>query len=365
MEYEDKLSILDKSLRQAVEDELGTDLLDSDEAGNLYSELFEKVRADCEASSLEGYKNSAPELLAEMRVDARGFEERNFERWKPSFDHIEMMWSIAQELGEMHGKAIKAEGGEDDNPVMAALAHIFPRALLVTQEIICLLKGGFPDGAFARWRSLHELTVTAMFIEKHGEAAAIPYFLSFRFAERNAAKRRNLSSDLTGIRCFTVDEMAVFEARCDEAERILGRSVGKGETAGEWPKIMQKHPQFDKIEKDVGMDIGRPVYKMASTHTHANHRPMGDLLGMFEADAEAHLVGPSNSGFVTPLRMTAVTLAQITMTYLFHGANADRIVHADTMAALAEQMATIAKENERVTREAFDEKAKAESGPKN
>ncbi|MFN3527409.1 MAG: hypothetical protein ACK4YU_15110, partial [Paracoccus sp. (in: a-proteobacteria)] len=73
-----------------------------------------------------------------------------------------------------------------------------------------------------------------------------------------------------------------------------------------------------------------------------------------ESEDDVHLVGASNSGFVDPFEMTAITLAQITTTYLFHGVNVDRIVHAEVLLALADQMSSIAIENERVTREAFE-----------
>nr|WP_159075159.1 DUF5677 domain-containing protein [Celeribacter baekdonensis] len=111
-------------------------------------------------------------MLAELSPHPKGFEERTFSRWKPAFDHLDMLWHVAQELGELHGKDVQRRNDEDNNATMAALARIFSKALLVVQEIIYLLKGGFPDGALTRWRSLHELSVTAMYIAKHGEDTA-------------------------------------------------------------------------------------------------------------------------------------------------------------------------------------------------
>lgn len=353
MNEEDDLSILERSLIEAIVENSGIEDIKSDAFSAMFMDLFEKVREDCEASSLEGYKNTAPKLLADIREASAGFEARNFDRWKPSFNHLEMMWSIAQELGEMHGEAIKTQDGEDNNPTMAALAHIFPRALLVAQEIICLLRGGFPDGALARWRSLHELTVTAMYVAKHGEDAAVPYLLSFHFAARRAAHQMNEHSERAKIRSFSDDELKEFDARCAWAEKILGRKITKDKN-GEWPAIMQTHTNFAAIEKDVDMDHWRPRYKWASTHTHAHHRPIDKLLGMAEADKEVHLVGASNSGFVGPFEMTAITLTQITTTYLLHVPNPDRIVHSNVMQKLADEMSSITIENERVTREAFE-----------
>jgi hypothetical protein len=349
----DKLSILEDSLCDAVVEALGTRAAEPEAFSEKFKQLFELVREDCEKASLAEYKAKAPSILAELRDAAQGFEKRSFERWQPSFDHIEMMWEVARELGEMHGQAIEANGGEDKNSVMAALAHLFPRALLVAQEVICLLRGGFPDGALARWRSLHELTVTAMYIAKHGETVAVPYLLSFHFAARRAARQMNEHSERANIAGFSDDDMKEFDARCEGAETILGRSIDK-DHLGEWPAITQKHTTFADIELDVGMDHWRPRYKWASTHTHAHHRPIDKLLGMAEADRQAHLVGASNSGFVDPFQMTAISLAQIAVTYLLHAANPDRVVHSNVLLKLADEMSGISIENERATRAAFD-----------
>lgn len=353
MAEDDKLKILERSLIEAVSNILEIDGVESDRFTDMFMELFALVKVECKESSLQSYKDNAPAILVADRKAGAEFESRCFERWKPSFDHLEMIWSVAQELGEQHGKSVKAESSEDNDAVMAALAHIFPRALLVAQEIICLLKGGFPDGALARWRSLHELTVTAMYIAKNGENAAVSYLLSFHFAARRAAHQMNAHSERARIRRFSDEELKEFDARCEIAEIVLGRKIGK-DKYGEWPAITRTHVNFAAIEKDVDMDHWRPRYRWASTHTHAHHRPMDKLLGMSESEDDVHLVGASNSGFVDPFEMTAITLAQITTTYLFHGVNVDRIVHAEVLLALADQMSSIAIENERVTREAFE-----------
>ncbi|MFC7164719.1 DUF5677 domain-containing protein [Halospeciosus flavus] len=47
-------------------------------------------------------------------------------------------------------------------------------------EIHHLLKGGFADGAFARWRSLHELSITTTFIKQAGSDTA-ERFLHYRY----------------------------------------------------------------------------------------------------------------------------------------------------------------------------------------
>lgn len=347
------LSTLQEALHESIIEQVGSSQRDSEELEEKLSELFEAIQEKLENDIALSHKKSAPIILQQIREMNDGFEERNFARWKPSFDHLEMMWSVAQELGEMHGKDVKEEAEESGDTVMAALANIFPRALLVAQEVICLLKGGFADGALARWRSLHELTVTAMYISKHGEKAAVAYLLSFHFAARRAAHQLNEFSERARMDKFSQEDMKGFDERCEVAEQILGRKIEK-DKLGEWPAITQTHSTFADLELDVGMDHWRPRYKWASAHTHAHHRPSEKLLGMVEATDHAHLVGASNSGLVDPFQMTAIALSQITAVYLLHTPNIDRIVHSQVLLKFADEMSTIAMENEKATREAFD-----------
>jgi len=348
------LKILEESLLSGLADTVDIKSTDPEEVAAKFKELFEGVADECQESSLIEYRSMAPKLLKQSRKSLRGFEKRNFKRWKAAFDHLEMIWAIAQELGEVNGREIKADGDKDDNAVMAALAHLFPNALLISQEIICLLKGGFADGALARWRSLHEVSVTAMYVIKHGEKAAIAYLMSFHFAARRSANQVNDHAARAGLQTFSKVELLQFDLRCAEAEKLLGRKIDKDKN-GEWPAITQIHKNFAEIEKQVGMDHWRPRYKWASSHTHANHRPTGTLLGMSEATDNAHLIGQSNSGLVDPFQMTAITLAQITATYLLYTPNPDRIVHSKVILRLSEEMTEIAMDSEQISREKFEE----------
>ena len=48
------------------------------------------------------------------------------------------------------------------------LIRLDAKSALISKEILCLMKNGFPDGALGRWRALHEVAVTSLFILKHG-----------------------------------------------------------------------------------------------------------------------------------------------------------------------------------------------------
>lgn len=348
MDEENSLRILENSIAASLD----LENLSDEEAVRRVSELFEVVRGHCKISAIESYREAAAENLAKIRSDKSSFQTKNFARWKPAFDHIEMIWEISRELGENHGKDIQYRDDEDNNTVMAALGNIFPKSLLIVQEIICLLKGGFPDGALTRWRSLHELSVTAKYIAIQGEEAAEQYLLSFHFSARRAAIQMNKHSERSKLQGFSAEELLGFDARCAEAERILGRQIKK-DRDGEWPKITEIHRTFADVEESVGMNHWRPWYKWASNNIHGNYRPPDKSLGLVEAEGLAHLVGASNSGFVDPLQLTALTLAELVETYLKHSINLDRIVHIEVFHELANEMGAIAIDAERDSRHNF------------
>jgi len=348
VEQKKTLSVLQDAIEESVRE-----LVDINDDGEFDEKLFQRrldeliklSREDCEAYSIRSYRETASKVLSDMRKVEKRFKKRALERWKPAFDHLEMMWNMAQELGEANAKEFDQDSDESTQAVMAALSNIFPKALLVTNEIICLLKGGFPDGALARWRSLHELTVTAIYILQEGREPAVGYMLSFHFAARRAALQMNEHAELAHLEEFSKADLEGFDTRRKEAEKLLGRKIEKDKD-GEWPAINLKHRNFAAIEKHVGMDHWRPLYKWASQHTHADLKPVGNLLGMSESKEAVNLVGASNSGFADPFMMTAISLAKITSIYLSVTPNLDRVVHSSVLLKFSDEMSEIAMKSQ-------------------
>ena len=99
--------------------------------------------------------------LKKEREDRSGFEARNFQRWKRGFDALEFFCGVAHEVGSAFNTTFRSEVKAQQDHRFEALTHLHARAILVTEEVLCLLRGGFPDGALARWRSLHEIAVHA------------------------------------------------------------------------------------------------------------------------------------------------------------------------------------------------------------
>lgn len=190
------LSMLEKSFAEALlkvaREELEKGLKDRAEIEAAIADSIDPATLDFLSKQvLQDLLANAPAMLQERRKDGQEFEVRNFNRWQEAFDALETMTEIAGEVGEACDREGRALAQSESNYRFEALSQLFPRALLVTREIIHLLNGGFPDAALSRWRSLHELTVTAMFISRNDGVIALRYLASFDFHAKRAAKQYN------------------------------------------------------------------------------------------------------------------------------------------------------------------------------
>jgi hypothetical protein len=170
-------------------------------------------------------KRKAPAMLAGRRREASGFEKRNLQRWRKAFNLIELIWEVAAEVGnkfnqDLHGQSV----ARDQAYLFQALVHIHARSMLVASECICLMRGGFPDGALSRWRTLHELNVIASFLLSNGNAAE-RYIVSFEIQALTAARQMQRYAERSKMDPPTAEEIAAMEERCNAHVARFGKDI--------------------------------------------------------------------------------------------------------------------------------------------
>lgn len=341
---------LEDMLSSAVEEIPGIENLSDKELEEIYRKVIENTHAELVSDTIRTLKKNARKMLKERRRIDNGFERRNYSRWKNSIDHFEMLIVVASELGEANARELHQWSKDEESHVFSAITQLHAKAILVSNEVLCLLLGGFPDGALARWRTLHELNVIAAYIEKHGDIIAKNYLASFYFNARRAANQLNEYSDRANLERFTQEELRDFDQVCDEVSKEIGRNIKSEFDWANLEKSKRKLTLFD-LEKDVGMDHWRPRYRWASQHNHGGHRPYDKMLGLKESEQEVALIGKSNSGFVDPLQMASMSLAHITSTHLLIKPNLDRVVMSEIIVQLGNELGTIAINEETATLE--------------
>lgn len=230
------------------------------------------------------------------------------------------------------------------------LSRLHGRACQITGEIICLLRAGYADGAQARWRSLHEVSVVSVFIFDHDDQVAEQYMQHDIIEEyKEALQQLSLYSELNNDA-----EFCSYKSEL-EAERMkLIKKYGKyfGNDYGWASNVLGgQKPDFRQIEQHVDLSFFRPAYKEASHNIHAGVRGTFHRLGL-PPQSETILAGTSGYGLATPGNLTAISLLEATIKLL---EGVQLIDAAVAMKVMAKQVKVTRKEFQRAHRSILKE----------
>lgn len=237
----------------------------------IFIDMFETMAND----TTRYMRDTMHEQVMLFRADEQEFLARQEQKWCSAFVASESMYIMTLEAAEAYVKAtneLPQDKLKQYNYTFTAMLHIHGRAMQQFLEIITLMKNGFADGAYARWRSMYELTIISSFITKYGEAVAKAFIESSETEDRYEWAR------ISGI----------FSVR-------------------------KKYISFNDIQKNCGIDSANwyQQYDLANKTVHASSQ--GTFRRLSNAGGAPIIpVGRSDYGITTPAEHSAISLAQIT-----------------------------------------------------
>ncbi len=344
---EDQLPAVDLKSEEDIRELLRIDLSDSeqdieelfDQLTEGLSEAIPEVVADLSKLILKQLKQDAPSMLRDREKDRTSLEARLAETWCRPLTLLEMLLVIALEAGDDFNREFRPSAVERDDYVFEVITRLHARACQITSEVLVLLKSGHADGAHARWRSLHEITVVGMLIAASGNQIAERYLLHDAVESYKAARQYQEYHKRLGYEPLSDQEFKQIESAYQHLLNRFGPAYKESYGWAE-PLIGKKRPTFKDIEEEVELDHLRPFYKMASHNVHAN--PKGVFfklgLGLYPESQDILLAGPSNQGLADPGQGAALSLAQITVTLLGLETNIDRLVICNILMALVDEI---------------------------
>ncbi|MCY1527559.1 hypothetical protein D9M68_626280 [compost metagenome] len=141
------------------------------------------------------------------------------------------------------------------------------RTYEIVGEIIMLAKTGYADGALARWRSLHEVCVIAMFLAKQSDRCAQMYLSHNRIEELRLLEVDHASGT---TRASAPDlERYVQDLRKQKNAMVSKLGAAFANDYG-WASVElgRTRTTFRDIENYVGLDTLRRGYKQANSTVH-------------------------------------------------------------------------------------------------
>lgn len=322
------MKTLHEEILKSLRDQLGEspekadEILAKIEDRNFWLDLAQDLSGEIKAS-LNIY---ADQELEEHREQTKQFTERNLNRWKCGFDLLEKLILICIDSGNTFKEDFFSDAEENPNLCASVAVRLHARSCHIANEILCLLKSGYADAAQARWRALHEVAVTQLFVAKHGDECAQRY-VDHGVIESYKGMCQHKEYE------HRLQEKGPDDSEIVECKRYVDELVGtygkdfKGQYGWALPFVhKEKGATFFDLEKDVNLDHFRPYYKWASQNVHAGPKGLLGQLGLCEAETDMLLVGPSNSGMTDPAHSTALSLVQTTTNLLVLEPTIDHIV---------------------------------------
>jgi len=285
-------------------------------------------------------KDSSQDMLDEHRLRRISFESRLLLRWRKPINLLRAFQVIALESGEEFYKEINADVVSDEPDKIKALISLHARACRITDEILCLLRGGFPDAAFARWRTLHELSVISFFISKNDNE------LSQRYLDYSVIGSYKEMGEYTSyqnkLELEPLDEKTIKSLKREKNNLIkkYGKNYFSKYNNYGWAAnvLSDNNPTFKKIEECVGLDYLRPHYKLACNNIHSGAKGNFYNLGLIENDGNVLLCGSSNYGLADAGQNTAISLQQICTVLLIQRTEYEHLVFAKVMEILSHEI---------------------------
>ncbi len=281
------------------------------EAARLLKRLPDVVKAESELLAKRIHRKLKSQWQAQSAGEERvlsAFRTRLCRRWRQPLEGLSMMLTITREFSELVGAPLQEARTKENRHLIAVLTRLHARACQVAHEILTLLKDGFADGAMARWRTLHEIAVVAMFVRDRGDAMAERYLLHDRVESYKAMLLYQKHARRLGLKRMPARKMRIVTASFNAMIAKFGKPFGS--EFGWASETPTERPNFSEIEAKITVDHWRPYYKLASHNVHAN--PKGILFKMGLApERDLLLTGPSNYGLADPGQNTALTLNQV------------------------------------------------------
>lgn len=255
-----------------------------------------------------------PAVAARWRDD----EARITRRWGAALDAYYEVTMAAAEIGMLASWHSPAGQGSADSTT-AALTLLHARACQTSFEVHALLAAGFPGGAYGRYRTLHELAVTAQYGRQPAHADR---YLSHGSIEhfRQVEERQRTGREL-GWQPIPDSAMKELKKQHDALIVRYGPDYSQpyGWAPGLAPGLLGRHPNFARLEAKADMTYLRYLYVTGSHLIHAStHGLRLTILDPESANSDV-FIRPSYTGLAQPAEASLNALIYVTGGLVLHG----------------------------------------------
>lgn len=266
------------------------------------------------------------------------FELRLATTYGKAFDQLDFFILLNKEISEITHDRYRTSLDRKDLRKFDVLIRLHGRACQVASEILVLLRSGYPDGAFARWRTLHEIYVTFLVLVDNDNELVARYDDYEVIEAAKKAKEYNEGHKMLGWRKLDRRRIAKLESERSRLVAQYGSEFAKqyGWAAQILPK--QHERNFRGLESLVRKNHLRFIYVWACDNVHSGVSGIRKTLSKVGND-QMVLMGPSNYGLADPGQFTSYTLLNMTREILLWDDSLSGELQIETLEDIQEKIA--------------------------
>lgn len=276
-------------------------------------------------SLVDSWKSQSSSILEKQQKGNSTHRKMVEQIWSAPLTLLEMLLSISFDLGSTFNEYYRPTAAEENDYIFEALTRLHSRGCQIGAEALLLLRHGFGDGAHARWRTLHEICVEAIYISQREIEVAEKYLLHSTISDYRISSEYKKHYARIGYAPPDKKEIKdIYNARSELISQF--GKLYKYDYGWATSKEDNKAPTFADLEKSVGLEHMRPFYKLANINVHSGSKGAIFRLGSPPSDKELLVAGPSIYGLGEPGQNIAYSFFLLTSTLLLSRENLDQLV---------------------------------------
>jgi len=282
-----------------------------------------------------------PQYFYDQRQGHENVEKNINEIWGHALDLFELLIVTIQEIAD-NLDVTKLNDYNDNIDLYDALRRLLGRSCLIGYEILTLLRFGFADGGYARFRTLYETVIIGMFISDSGNEAATRYL---DFSIIDDLKKAEIFNEYTSV--LNEEQVSLEEISGLKEEKLkliekYGENFAKGDYGWASSLLDKKRVTFRDIEEKVDFSHMRPHYKLTSSNIHTGSSSLYSHIALPPEDDSKILTGASGYGINVPCRLATPYLVMMTGNLLLNQSQTlEQIIYGQLLGKLGDDIIEI------------------------
>lgn len=275
-DFEDANDWFNQALEHTI-DRLVTRGMREEEAVERAAEIVVTMTEKTAPDHAEALEANGKTFTAESATYRQGFAERLRVHWGNPLDLYEIVVDVVGQAGTLFAKRnIGNSGGSGDRDLLLdVLVQLNGQAIRVAREVHALLTAGFPLGAHALARTIHEISVRAAILAEFGTTdehkdIAEKFVRHDRVLTYKDAVVYQRDAEALGYERLPQDTLDAMKAAHDALIDKYGKAYRTQYGWASGPPGLAGEPNFERLERVASLGHHRGLYKWASHFVHGD-----------------------------------------------------------------------------------------------